>query len=243
MTMPKSLAGLMGEAPSSGSVTKYEYAYTVLREGILRGTLQPNQAIQPQAVSAELGMSIIPVREALRRLEQEGLVVIKPHIGATVREFPVDEACENLLIRAELETLATRLATPQVTPALHRVLESILDEMDEHQQAGKSEEFGSLNKRFHLTIYSGLRERRLLRLIELLWDQVPRSGSVLVVVPAHAPQTQKEHRAILAALGNGDAESAALLTREHKLHSLQALKSAWERARTLQQGQPDSARA
>lgn len=81
-------ASLTGEAPASGSVTKYEHAYTVLREKIVRGILPPNQAIQPQLVSAELGMSIIPVREALRRLEQEGLVVIKPHVGATVREFP-----------------------------------------------------------------------------------------------------------------------------------------------------------
>lgn len=185
-------------------------------------------------------MSIIPVREALRRLEQEGLVVIRPHIGAMVREFPVDEACENLLIRAELETLATRLATPHVTPDVHQELVSILDKMDELQQAGESEEFGSLNKRFHLTIYSVLCERRLLRLIELLWDQVPRSGSVLVLAPEHAGQTQREHRAILDAIGKGDAESAASLTRKHKLYSLEVLKSAWEKARIVQQEQPDN---
>ena len=216
----------MSEA--SVSVTKYEHAYTVLRAGIVRGVLKPNQAIQPQLVAAELGMSVIPVREALRRLEQEGLVVIKPHIGATVREFPVEEACENLLIRAELETLATRLATPHVTPELKRELGSILDEMDERQQAGESDEFGSLNKRFHLAIYSVLHERQLLRLIEMLWDQVPRSGSILILVPEHAPQTQKEHWAILAAIKRGDAEVAACLTHEHKLLSLQMLRSAWE---------------
>jgi DNA-binding GntR family transcriptional regulator len=233
-----SLTSLIGEAPTSGSVTKYEHAYTVLREKIVRGILPPNQAIQPQLVSAELGMSIIPVREALRRLEQEGLVVIKPHVGATVREFPVGEACENLLIRAELETLATRLATPHMTPALLRILAFILDEMDENQKAGKWDEFGSLNKRFHLTIYSVLHERQLLRLIELLWDQIPRAGSVLVVVPEYAPKTQCEHRAILNALSSGDAETAALLTREHKLLSLQAMKSAWEET----QGVPDCAR-
>jgi DNA-binding GntR family transcriptional regulator len=224
--MPKSLASLMSE--TYASVTKYEHAYTVLRAGIIRGVLKPNQAIQPQLVSAELGMSVIPVREALRRLEQEGLVVIKPHIGATVREFPVAEACENLLIRTELETLATRLATPYVTSDLFRELVSILDEMDERQTAGESDEFGSLNKRFHLAIYSVLRERQLLRLIEMLWDQVPRSGSVLVLAPEHAPQTQREHRAILAAIERGETETAARLTHEHKLFSLQVLKSAWE---------------
>jgi DNA-binding GntR family transcriptional regulator len=233
--MSKSFASLMSEA--SASVTKYEHAYTVLRAGIVRGVLKPNQAIQPQLVSAELGMSVIPVREALRRLEQEGLVVIKPHIGAAVREFPVAEACENLLIRAELETLATRLATPFVTPDLYRELVCILDEMDERQGAGESDEFGSLNKRFHLTIYSVLRERQLLRLIEMLWDQVPRSGSVLILVPEHASQTQKEHRTILAAIERGDAETAARLTHDHKLLSLQVLRSAWEAGKVEAAGQ------
>jgi DNA-binding GntR family transcriptional regulator len=231
--MQKSLDNRIGAVPSSGSVTKFEHAYSVLRERILHGTLPPNQAIQPQFVSVELGMSIIPVREALRRLEQEGLVIIKPHVGATVREFPVEEACENLLIRAELETLATRLATPRVTPDLLRVLASILDEMDNNQQAANWDEFGSLNKRFHLTIYSVLQERQLLRLIQSLWDQIPRSGSVLVIVPEHAPITQAEHRALLDALSRGDAETAARLTREHKLLSLQVLKSAWEGARSV----------
>jgi len=238
--MPKSFENRVGETPASGSVTKFEHAYSVLRERIVRGILPPNHSIQPQFVSAELGMSIIPVREALRRLEQEGLVVIKPHVGATVREFPVEEACENLLIRAELETLATRLATPRVTPDLLRGLAAILDEMDKNQQAGKWDEFGSLNKRFHLTIYSVLHERQLLRLIQSLWDQIPRSGSVLVIVPEHAPKTQTEHRTLLGALSRGDAENAALLTREHKLLSLQVLKSAWEKTRSVELPQGES---
>jgi len=240
MPHTKSFENRMGESPASGSVTKFEHAYTVLREKIIRGILLPNQSIQPQSVSVELGMSIIPVREALRRLEQEGLVVIKPHVGATVREFPVEEACENLLIRAELETLATRLATPRVTPDLLQALASILDEMDNKQNAGNWDEFGSLNKRFHLKIYSVLRERQLLRLIQSLWDQIPRSGSVLVVVPEHAPKTQAEHRALLSVLSCGDAEAAALLTREHKLLSLQVLKSAWEKTRTVELPQGES---
>jgi DNA-binding GntR family transcriptional regulator len=129
-----------------------------------------------------------------------------------------------------------------MTPDLLRELASILEEMDEQQHTGKSEEFGSLNKRFHLMIYSVLHERRLLRLIELLWAQIPRSGSVLVIVPEHAPKTQREHRAILDALACGHAEAAALLTHEHKLNSLQVLKSAWDEARIVQQEQPETVR-
>jgi DNA-binding GntR family transcriptional regulator len=73
-----------------------------------------------------------------------------------------------------------------------------------------------------------------------LWDQIPRSGSVLVIVPEHAPKTQAEHRALLDVLSRRDAEAAALLTREHKLLSLQVLKSAWEETRSVELPQGES---
>ena len=111
-------------------VTKADRAYEGLRQAILTGVLEPKEQINPKAISAEFGMSVIPVREALRRLEQEGLIVIKPHVGATVRELPVAEIRENLLIRSELEALAVRLATPLMTKDVLDSLQGLIDKMD-----------------------------------------------------------------------------------------------------------------
>jgi DNA-binding GntR family transcriptional regulator len=200
-------------------VTKADRAYEGIRRAILTGVLQPKEQINPKEVAAELGMSIIPVREALRRLEQEGLIVIKPHIGAAVRELPIAELRENLLIRSELEALAARLAAPLMTKQSLADLQRLIDKMDACIRTKHYEQFGALNRQFHMTAYDVIPERGLIRLIEQQWDQVPRAASVFALVPEHAIAAQQEHLQIFDAFKRGDAEAAAELTREHKLRA------------------------
>jgi DNA-binding GntR family transcriptional regulator len=209
----------LGADGPSRWLTKADRAYDGLRQAILTGRIAPNEAINPKEIAAELDMSVIPVREALRRLEQEGLIVIRPHIGATVRDLPVAELRENLLIRSELEALAARLAAPLMTgEALQRV-QTILDKMQACITKKQYGPFGALNRQFHMAIYDVIPERGLVRLIEQQWDQVPRAASVFALVPEHAITAQQEHLAIFDALKHGDAETAATLTREHKLRA------------------------
>lgn len=210
-------------------VTKADRAYNGLRQAILSGVLEPKEQINPKAVAAELGMSVIPVREALRRLEQEGLVVIKPHVGAAVRELPIAELRENLLIRSELEALAARLATPRMTAEVLSTLGDLVGEMGNCIAAKRYEQFGALNRPFHMTAYDVIEERGLVRLIEQQWDQVPRAASVFALVPEHAIIAQQEHLRILDAFRRGDAEEAANLTREHKLRARTVQMTAFER--------------
>ena len=200
-------------------VTKADRAYEGLRQAILTGLLEPREQINPKQVAAEFGMSVIPVREALRRLEQEGLIVIKPHVGAAVRELPVTELRENLLIRSELEALAARLAAPLMTDDILDELGALLDRMEALIAAKHYEQFGALNRQFHMTAYDVIPERGLIRLIEQQWDQVPRAASVFALVPEHAITAQNEHHAIFDAFRRHDAEAAASLTREHKLRA------------------------
>jgi DNA-binding GntR family transcriptional regulator len=200
-------------------LTKADRAYEGLRQAILTGRIAPTEAINPKEIAAELDMSVIPVREALRRLEQEGLIVIKPHIGATVRDLPVAELRENLLIRSELEALAARLAAPLMTGAALARVKAILDKMQACITKKQYGPFGALNRQFHMAIYDVIPERGLARLIEQQWDQVPRAASVFALVPEHAIIAQQEHIAIFDALKRGDAETAASLTREHKLRA------------------------
>jgi len=210
-------------------VTKADRAYEGLRKAILTGVLEPKEQINPKAIAAEFGMSVIPVREALRRLEQEGLIVIKPHVGATVRELPVAELRENLLIRSELEALAARLATALMTKDVLDALQALLNKMDKCIKTKHYEQFGALNREFHMTSYDVIPERSLLKLIEQQWDQVPRAASVFALVPEHAIIAQKEHLEIFAAFKRGDAKTAADLTRDHKLRARVVQVTAFDR--------------
>ena len=207
-------------------VTKADRAYDGLRHAILTGALGPKEQINPKEVAAEFGMSVIPVREALRRLEQEGLVVIRPHIGAAVRELPVAEQKENLLIRSELEALAARLAAPLMDDETLNRLQDLLEQGQLCIDEKRYEQFGALNREFHMVSYDVIAERSLLRLIEQQWDQVPRAASVFALVPEHAIIAQQEHVALLDAFRRRDAEMAANLTREHKLRARDVQQNA-----------------
>lgn len=197
--------------------TKADFAYEALRQAIVTGVLEPSQQINPKQVAVDLGMSIIPVREAMRRLEQDGLVVIRPYVGAEVKELPVEELCENLLIRSRLESLAAELATPLLTDQVFAELAAQLDRQKACLADERFDEFGQLNRRFHMTIYDVIKERRLLRLIEQIWDQVPRAASVFTLVPDRADVAFREHILILEALRERDANRASTLVRNHKL--------------------------
>lgn len=211
-------------------VTKADRAYHALRQGILTGVLEPTEQINPKEVAGELGMSVIPVREALRRLEQDGLIVIRPHVGAAVRELPVAELRENLLIRSELEALAARLAAPLMTDDILDELKAQLERMEACIAGHHFEQFGALNREFHMTAYDVIAERGLIRLIEQQWDQVPRAASVFALVPEHAVTAQREHHVIFEAFSEGDAERASSLTREHKMRARTVQATAFDPA-------------
>lgn len=223
--------GRLASLPREGAmrwVTKSERAYEALRQAIHSGVLGPNEPIAPKEVAADLGMSVIPVREALRRLEQDGLIVIKPHVGATVREFPLAELCENLLIRSELEALAARLATPLMNEEVLGELQLILERQAECIAGELFDQFGPLNREFHMTAYDVIAERGLIRLIDQQWDQVPRAGSGFSFVPRHAVASYEEHLVIFDALTRGDASAAGDLIREHKLKARETYAKAFE---------------
>ena len=96
-------------------ITKNVAVYEALRKDIIEGRMKPGQKIIMSEVAKNLGLSDIPVREAIRRLESEGYVHFTPNIGAIVSELDADKIIELYLIRIELESLATRLAVDHIT--------------------------------------------------------------------------------------------------------------------------------
>lgn len=203
--------------------TKSDLVYQSLKEAILSGSLRPGDRLKVKALSEQLKVSQTPVREALRLLTHEGLVVITPHSDVRVADLPMEGIEENLLIRAELEALATRVAAQHVTDAILSDLEGVMSELDECVRKADGQRYGELNRRFHLTLYQIIPYRGLYALVEELWNQVPRARSVFVLIPQYMERSQEEHRLILQALRHRDGEAAARIVREQKLAAREAL--------------------
>lgn len=214
----------IGQATPLGYKTKAQMAYEALRETILNGSRPPGQRLVARGIAAELGMSEIPVREALQRLGREGLVTLMPHVGARVSDLLLDELGEILLIRSELEGLATRLAADHVSEELLSELERQIKAMDAVINSGNLERYGAMNRRFHQTIYNIVPYPQLRALIEELWNQEPRARSVFVLNPRRARASHVEHRQIMAALRARDGQTAGRIVRDQKLKARDSLR-------------------
>ena len=180
---------------------------------MLLGRYPLGSRLDQNALAQELGVSTIPVREALRRLEAEGLVSISPRRGAFVATLSPNELREIYQIREVLDELAIKNAVPRLSDdALHR-LGRVVEALDEATQAGDVDALLRLNRQFHGTIYAAAAMPRLLALISNLADRYAVYNRVYV--PRHAEQSRREHLEIYAACRSRDVRLAARLTRQH----------------------------
>lgn len=194
---------------SSAPPTTTSYVMDLIREGILKGRYPLGSRLDQKAIAEDAGVSLVPVREALRLLEGEGFVHIYPRRGAYVTDISSDGLEELYMIREELEHMATRLAVPRLTPERLQRLSEIVTEMEE---ATKYQEFGKLlqhNARFHFTIYEACQKSLLLELISGLWNRSSLYRRVFTYLPQRAEQALREHQAIYEACRNGDSATAA----------------------------------
>jgi len=204
--------------------TKTDMVLEKLRLDIIGGQLKPGQRIVISDVARDSGLSEIPVREAIRRLESEGLVQFTPHVGAVVSTIDESEFLEIYLIRIELEALATRLAVDYIGKKELVVLNSLMQKADIAIKNNRHEELGPLNKEFHMAIYRAGPYPYLLRMITDLWQKFELSSSVFSYVPDRAAASWYEHQQILEAIENKDAELAAELVRKQKNQTMNALE-------------------
>lgn len=204
--------------------TKNAAVYEALREGIIDGQLKPGQKIIMSEVAKKFGLSEIPVREAIRRLESDGFVELTPHVGAVVSKIDERELVETYLIRIELEALATRLAAPHVTSHDIGFLEQKNREMKIAINKNMPEKLGRLNKEFHLRIYQAAPYPYLLKLISDLWEKVERTQSVFAYVPERATASVEEHTKIITALRLKDTLLAENLIKQQKNRTMLALQ-------------------
>lgn len=208
--------------------TMQEIAYDAIRDGILAGRHAPGQRLIADELAKNLGVSRMPVREALHRLEVAGLVTITPHRGAVVSELSEAECIEIYHVRAVLDGLATRLATPNLTEADHDRLAALLAEMAAGVEAKDRQRVLNVNREFHLVIWSAARAPRLRDLLENLYDASQRFRNISVLIPGRLDQITHEHRLIAEALARGDAAAAEQYANEHHEGTARRLLAAMD---------------
>ena len=184
-----------------------------IRDLILGGKLAPGERLVEDKLSAELGVSRVPVREALRSLAAEGLVRLLPRRGATVAEITPEIVAELVEVRALLEGLNARLAAQRHDPEIVAQLRNTLERGNEAATSGTREELARLNAEFHDRLGEASRNSVLSDVMRGLRERT--SLAFAINGRARAREDWQEHAGVLAAVIAGDAELAALLANRH----------------------------
>ena len=186
-----------------------------LRRLILDGQLAPGTTLRLSPLAASLGVSVMPVREALRRLEAEGLVVLTPRRGATVAELSVEDAEETYALRTALESLCAGRAAERLTDADLVELQRLFDCMDSAEESADLAAFIDADHAFHSYLYGVSGRSRLLGMISELQDRSRRYLPSLYEAWQMAEDPLDAHRPLLAAIKERDPARVEELTREH----------------------------
>lgn len=188
-----------------------------LRERILRGDFPDGEPLRQDALADELGVSRIPVREALRQLEAEGLVTFNPHRGAVVSTLSLEEIHELFELRADIECDLLRRAIPRMSAEhLDRAVE-VLDEFDEALAAEEATRWGPLNWQFHAALYAPANRTLTMGVLQKLHQHSDRYFRMQVLIAHGGPSASREHRGIVEAIVRKEADDATALLRAHIL--------------------------
>ncbi len=208
--------------------TLVDVAVRGLREDILRGELRPGSSLVLADLAERFTMSVMPIREAIRRLQTEGLVEQIPHRGARVSEVSVSDLESLYMTRIPLETLAARSAAEQFTEADYERLSKVLEEYVEAYSGGDDQRGRERHAAFHLGLYEASGSRWLLRTIEPLWDAAERYQRLSIRLRGSLEKRHGEHRRILERCRERDADAAAAALEEHLRRSMDLVKMELE---------------
>jgi DNA-binding GntR family transcriptional regulator len=209
--------------PRVASETKGDAAYEILRDSILRGVLRPGQRLKSAELARQLGVSMMPIREALKQLAVDGLVTNVPHVGAAVSPLDVDELWQMIPVRCHLEGLATRLAVARMTDADIAALRDNVARAREQAERADSHALWLMNLEFHALLWRVSGNDFLTTLLRQNSEKTERFRLVYGMLPPRGRLDVKEHQEILEAIERGSGEIAELLTRVHLQTSMTEL--------------------
>lgn len=203
-------------------LTASAFVEATLRAAILSGRLPGGTALRQEDLALAFGVSRMPVREALRKLEAQALLDFTPHKGAVVMEISAADAADIYAVRMALEPATFERSIPHLRDDDFGRAEALLAEMDSEQEQGM---MGVLNRRFHMTLYGAAGCPRLMALTESHLASFDLYLRFHLAANGRAHLGQAEHHAMLAAARRGDVEQAVAILRHHIMTAAQTIQA------------------
>ncbi len=203
-----------------------DLAYRAVRDAILSGQLGPGERLNQDELARRLGVSRAPIRDALNRLEAEGLVKTLSRAGGViVAETSEQEMADLYEFRAILDSASTRLACERMSDADLARLQGIVEESERATEAKDLQRIVQAHAAFHEVLYTASGNAELIRVARNLWDRSYRFRLMALSNEENARRGLEQHRAILVALQARDPERAIALAEEHDRSSIRHLRS------------------
>lgn len=201
-----------------------DVVFNTLRQAILRGELKPGERLMEIALSNRLGVSRTPVREAIRMLELEGLVIMIPRKGAQVAQITEQDMIDVLEVRLGLEELAVRFACERITDEELEKLGEAVQEFEESITNADLSALAEADVKFHEIIYQATHNQRLVQIINNIREQMYRYRIEYLKDVESRKRLLKEHYAIWAALKNRDKDNAVKYICTHIVNQQEAIR-------------------
>lgn len=209
MARSKESRGVQGSGPLSSQV------FEALEGDILSGRLQPGESLNEQKLSDQMQVSRTPVREAIRMLEQTGLVEVTPHRGAVVLGISNEDFKDISTIRMYVEGLSARWAAEHITPQQLQELTELVELQEFYLMKGRVTQINDLDSHFHQRIYQASGSRTLSHILSELHHMIQWFREESFRAEGRAEKAVAEHRQILEAVAAGDGELAERLMVAH----------------------------
>lgn len=209
-----------------------EVVCETLREAIINGVLKPGERLMEIQLAEELGVSRTPVREAIRKLELEGFVVMVPRRGTYVADLSIKDINEVFEVRTALDVLAAGLAAERITEDELEQMERLLVQIGEYIESGDLDKIVEVDSQFHDLLYRASRNDRLVGIINNLREQLTRFRTISMAYPGRLKNTLEEHARMVEALAQRNVELAQQTAIEHMENTEQTLLTDLAERRT-----------
>ncbi|HAQ55529.1 MAG TPA: GntR family transcriptional regulator [Anaerovibrio sp.] len=205
-----------------------EVVCETLRDAIRKGKLKPGERLMESQLAEDLGVSRTPVREAIRKLELEGYVIMMPRRGTYVANLSIRDVNEVFEIRTSLDSLASGLAAERITDEELERLQRLLVAIGGYIEENDMDKIVECDTEFHDLLYQASRNSRLVGIIFNLREQLTRFRSTSMAFPGRLKATLEEHRRIVEAIAQGDVAEARAAAEYHMEKSEQTLLESME---------------
>jgi DNA-binding GntR family transcriptional regulator len=206
--------------------TAQEAVLAELRRLLVTGELAPGTPVRQESLAERLGVSRVPLREALKVLEGEGQVVYLPRRGYVVAELSVDDLLEVYRLRELLEAEALRVGVPDLDETVVDAVAQACQDVDDAGRAGDLVEMTAANRRLHFLVFDAAGMPRLSRTLRQLWDATDVYRAVYFAGVGNRSRVSHEHAELVAALRARDTARAVAVQAAHREHSVAAVRAA-----------------